>query len=464
MKYLPRLIDTYLESWVKSPSHKPILLRGARQVGKSWAVRHLGERFDYFIEINFEKNPEYKSIFSPNLDVERILSQLSVISGKPVVDGKTLLFLDEIQDCREAIMALRFFKENRPNLHVIAAGSLLEFTLAEIPTFGVGRVHSMFMYPMTFDEFLMGNGQDALMKVRDEASTVQPLPEIFHHKLIELFRTYMIIGGMPEAVAKWVHTRDFIQCQEVLNDLLTGYEDDFAKYRKKVAPELLRNTFRSVTMQLTEKFTYSEVPGGYKTYEVKRALELLAMAGLITCVYHTDANGLPLGSETDSRYCKILPIDPGLTLRSLSLFSGVGRTMEQHILTMTATDLVNKGPITELIAGLELLRYQSPNIRHELFYWTRRERNSVAEVDYVTDFFGGVLPIEIKAGVQGGMKSLWMLMRLKKLGLAVRSSLENFGVFQRLDSEDEDAVRDVLICPLYALSQLPRLLASLQDP
>ena len=237
--YFKRLIDDYLSEWATRESRKPILLRGARQVGKSTVVRHLGERFTTFVEINFERQPEYKTLFGVNLDVSRIVSQISAMYGKPIVEGSTLLFLDEIQACPEAIMSLRFFKEEMPDLHVVAAGSLLEFALEELPTFGVGRIHSMFMYPMTFDEFLEANGESLLKAARDNATPQTPMPSPLHEKLIGLLRTYMLIGGMPEVVVKWVKTQDFLLCQEVQDDLVISYEDDFPKYRKKVDPMLL---------------------------------------------------------------------------------------------------------------------------------------------------------------------------------------------------------------------------------
>lgn len=457
MNYLPRLIDRHLKNWAISPSHKPVLLRGARQVGKSWAVRHLGESFTHFVEINFERNPEYKTLFLSNLDIHRIISQLSALTGKEIVDGQTLLFLDEIQECPEAIMSLRFFKEERPQLHVVAAGSLLEFALEALPTFGVGRIHSMFMYPMTFDEFVTAHSYDALLDARNNANVENPLPDILHDKLVELFRTYILVGGMPEVVANWVATKNFLQCRQLLNDLLTGYEDDFAKYRKKISPEILRATLRSCASQLTEKFSYASVGNQYKTYEIKQALELLAQAGLITIVRRTDANGLPLGAESDEKIFKVLTLDPGLTLRILSFDRDREDETVKNVLTQTGSELVNKGPMAELIAGLEIVRYQTPDLRHELFYWTRKEKNSLAEVDYVIGVDRKVMPVEVKANTQGGMKSLWSFMKLKKLNLAVRSSLENFGEIKRLDTEEE---LKVIICPLYALSQLPGLVYS----
>jgi hypothetical protein len=452
--YYKRIIDSYLSEWAARPSHKPILLRGARQVGKSTAVRHLGEQFKYFVEINLEKQPDYKVLFSEDLQVNRIVPQMSAMSGIPIVPGETLLFIDEIQDCQEAIMALRFFKEDMPDLHVIAAGSLLEFVLDDIPTFGVGRIHSVYMFPMTFDEFLLANGEGLLLETRNQASAISPLPDPLHNKLIQLVRTFMLVGGMPESVAKWVETNDFLQCQEVQDDILTGYEADFPKYKKKVDPQLLSATMKSAAVQATKKFIYSRVPGDYKTAEVKKALDMLTKAGILIPVTHTDANGLPLGDERDDSIRKMLLLDTGLMLRLLNMTLGDITTMTTQILTASATDLVNKGSVAEMLAGLELLHYLSPNLHHELFYWMRQARNATAEVDYVLPHNMQVLPVEVKAGVQGGMKSLWDFMRDKNLTQAVRCSLENFGQFDYVDSKNGNTIRHVTIIPLYAVSQL----------
>lgn len=451
--YFKRLIDGNLEQWAKRKDRKPLLLRGARQVGKSTAVRHLGESFDSFVEINFEKQPEYKKVFEGNLVVTRIVSEISAMSAMPVVPGKTLLFLDEIQDCQEAIMALRFFKEDMPGLHIIAAGSLLEFALAELPTFGVGRIHSMYMHAMTFDEFLEANGETILLDNKRKASSDQPLPETLHNKLVGLMRSYFLVGGMPEAVGKWVETHDYLQCQEVQDDIISGYEDDFPKYKKKIDPVLLRLTMRSAAVQVTKKFSYSEVGGGYRTEDVKKALEMLLLSGICTQVVRTDANGIPLGSESDLSYRKILILDSGLLLRLLNMSSVDVSKITSEILTEDTADLVNKGPMAEMVAGLEMLRYKTPNLRHELYYWVRLAKNSQAEVDYI-EAKGEVLPIEVKAGMRGGMKSLWIFMREKGLTSAIRCSLENFGRFEYIDREASDAVRNVEIYPLYALSNL----------
>lgn len=458
--YYPRRIDGFLSEWASRSTHKPLLLRGARQVGKSTAVHHLGEQFENFVEINLEEQPSYCKLFKEDLVVSRIISQMESMSGKPIEKGKTLLFLDEIQACPEAIMSLRYFKEKMPELHVVAAGSLLEFALENLPTFGVGRIHSMFMYPMTFDEFLVANGENMLLKARDNATATEPLPEPLHQKLVSLFRTFILVGGMPEAVSKWVETHNYLACQEVQDDIVLTYEADFPRYRKKIDPMLLRLTMRSATEQATKKFVYEKVGNkSYRINEVKKALEMLILAGILIPVTHTDANGIPLGSEIDYSYRKMLLLDTGLMLRLLNMANYDISGLTTQIITSNVAELVNNGPMAEMAAGLEMLHYMSLNYRHELYYWKRMEKSSVAEVDYISNYMQNVLPIEVKGGTQGKMKSLWLFMREKQLTNAVRCSLENFSEFVYVDKLDNGALRHVQTCPLYALSQMKRLLA-----
>lgn len=458
--YHARIIDKYLLDWSRKETHKPLLLRGARQVGKSTAVEHLGESFENYVAINFEKMASYRKLFEGDIDVKKIISQIAVMYGKSIVPGKTLLFLDEVQDCPNVIKSLRYFKEDLPQLHVIAAGSLLEFALDDIPTFGVARIHSMFMFPMTFDEFLIANGEELLLKARREASASNPLPEPFHDKIVELFRTYLLVGGMPESVAKWVETKDYLQCQEVQDDIVVGYDADFPKYKKKIDPELLRQTLKSVVRQVgSNRFKTSDVQG-HKSHEVVSALEMLSKAGLIVPVSHTDGNGLPLGGEEDKDCRKYLVLDTGLLLRMQDLQMHNMSQNSQFILTATANELVNKGNLAEMIAGLEIVRYLEPNVRHELHYWLRQAKNAIAEVDYLSVHNNRVLPIEVKADTQGGMKSLWAFMRQRSLDLAIRCSLENFGTFEHKDAFENNRqelvteTRQVVICPLYAISQM----------
>ena len=455
--YFSRHIDSFLREWKDSPKRKPLLLRGARQVGKSSSIRHLGESFDYFIEINFEKRKELRRIFQEVSDVHEIASRLGTLMNIPVVEGKTLLFIDEIQACPEALHSLWSFKEDMPGLHVAAAGSLLEFTLKEMPSFGVGRIRSMFMYPMSFDEFLVASGHGGWVEAKKKADYTHPLPSELHQALVSQFRSFLMVGGMPASVAAWVETHDYMQCAEEQEDIQQTYYDDFAKYSYRIDPQLLRNTLRSVIMQTGSKFVYSRVEGSYRAEEVKRALGMLCDAGIVKMVQRSAGNGLPLGADINPKFRKFNYLDSGLMLRILDMEMGSARPLTELILAGAADDLVNKGAITEMVAGWEIIKNSSPRIDHDLYYWENTSEGSTSEVDYLIAQDLRVIPIEIKAGITGKMKSLRLFMRRKHFVYAKRCSLENFGIVEFVDEEDSPntaAVKRIYIHPLYCLSTI----------
>jgi len=461
--YIERPIDTLLLEWKNSSRLKPLLLRGARQVGKSWAVKHLGETFDYFIEVNFEKRPDMLEVFQKIHDVHELANTLSMLYNTPVVPGKTLLFLDEIQDSADAIKSLWAFKEDFPDLHVAAAGSLLEFALKDLSSFGVGRIRSLFVYPFSFDEFLVAESKTAWVKSKQNATPEKPLLTTLYNDLVQHYRTFLMVGGMPASVAAWVTTHDYRQCQTELDDIQLTYYDDFPKYAKKVDPTLLRNTLQSVVLQIGTKFTYSRVEGGYRAEEVKKALSLLCDAGIIKRVSHTASNGLPLGAEVNDKFRKYIYLDSGLLLRILDMDLGGARQLTELILAGTAEDLVNKGGLTEMMLGWELVKYNNPRSQHELYYWENTAEGTRSEVDYIITRDLRILPVECKAGVSGKMKSLYEFMRQKRLTDAVRCSLENFSAIEHSDKKDNGAVRHVQILPLFAVSNLYDKIESMAD-
>lgn len=459
MKYIPRNIDRFLIEW-KSDSHrKPLLLRGARQVGKSSSIRHFAHSFSHFLEINLEKRPEAMTIFQSSTDVHEIAERLAMLTDVPIVEGETLLFIDEIQICPAAIKALRYFKEDFPGLHVVAAGSLLEFALAELPSFGVGRISSLFMYPLSFSEFLTAIGRSSWKDALDRAGIDSPIFPELHSSLIEAFRSYLLVGGMPESAAAWVESRSYLKCAEIQEDIQQSYFDDFAKYSRKVSPELLRATLRSVVSQNGKKFVYTRGLESYKASEVKQALEMLSMAGLIYEVNMSASNGLPLGAEVNPKFKKYIFIDPGLLLRIQNMDMGADNPLENFILTSSPTDLVNKGAMAEMFVGLELIKSGNPRLAVELYYWENLSRGATAEVDFVAAWNMAVLPIEVKAGVSGKMKSLNLFMQSKSLSLSVRTSLENFG---KIEINKEGVKLLISIIPLYAIFNYRRYLGQLR--
>ena len=452
--YIERSIDALLLEWKKGERLKPLLLRGARQVGKSWAVKHLGESFDYYIEVNFEKRPDMKDVFEKIHDVHELANSLSMLYNTPVVPGKTLLFLDEIQDSLAAIASLWSFKEDFPELHVVAAGSLLEFALKELPSFGVGRIRSLFVYPFSFDEFLIAEGKSSWVKAKKEASSDKPLLSALHNDLVQHYRTFLMVGGMPASVAAWITTHDYRQCQTELDDIQLTYYDDFVKYAKKVDPTLLRNTLQSVILQIGNKFVYSQVEGAYRAEEVKKALGLLCDAGIIKRVSLTAGNGLPLGAEVNDKFRKYIYLDSGLLLRILDMDLGSAQQLTELIIAGTAEDLVNKGGLAEMVLGWELVKYNNPRSQHDLYYWENTAEGTRSEVDYIIARNMKILPIECKAGTSGKMKSLREFMRQKHLTDAIRCSLENFSLLENQDTKDDNALRRIAINPLYAISTL----------
>lgn len=382
-----------------------------------------------------------------------IVQKIAIYINVPIEEGKTLLFLDEIQECPEAIMALRFFKEDYPGLHVIAAGSLLEFTLQKLPTFGVGRIHTLFMYPMTFDEFLNANNENGLISMKRQADSQHPLDAAFHEKLIEYFRIYLLVGGMPEAVLAWIKTHNFNQCSHIQEDIILTYEDDFSKYKKRASPDLLRTTLHGICHQPGEKITFKQISADYRSSQIREAVRLLTLAGLVIPVIATSGNGIPLDAEANEKNMKILLLDSGLLLSVLQLEGNLAQHLVELIMTGSPQDLVNKGGLVEMVAGLELLRNKPCVQRQKMFYW-EKSGNSIAEIDYLDTFHLKVTPIEIKSGTQGGMKSLWQFMREKRLTEAIRCSFENFGEFTYTDPQADNAERHITIIPLYALENL----------
>ncbi|MDR0414538.1 MAG: AAA family ATPase [Prevotellaceae bacterium] len=436
---MKRSIDSGLQEWKDSRIRKPLLLRGARQVGKSSTVRELGKQFESFVEVNFEKDDllyGVNTVFERGSNPKRICDELSLIYGKPIIPGRTLLFLDEVQSCIPAISSLRYFYEEYPELHVIAAGSLLEFALQEIPSFGVGRIRSMFMYPFSFDEYLHATGSGLLADALQKASPEKPFSETVHNRFLQELVRFMLTGGMPEVVSTYAGGGSLLECQQALDDLMLSFYADFSKYKERVPASRLREIFASVVHQTGGKFTYSKVSPSLTRLQVKESLELLELAGLIYPVTHTSANGLPLAAEMNAKYRKFLIFDTGIYQRFLRLDLG-------QLLASDRLEQVNKGALAELFAGLELLKSAPGNFPQQLYYWQREKSGSSAEVDYVVQCNADIVPVEVKSGTKGSLQSMFQFLSEKKYEYGIRCSMENFGDY-----------RNIKIYPLYAVSRI----------
>jgi len=437
--YLKRRIDDDLFAWKNDPKRKPLLLRGARQVGKSSTVREFAKSFDSFVEINFEHRDFQfaKSVFEKHSSPRIICDELSAILGTKITEGKTLLFLDEIQSCIPILSALRYFYEEMPGLHVIAAGSLLEFAFHQIPSYGVGRIRSLSMYPMSFDEFLRAMKLDILADKIREASPDIPLSDELHKKCREQFGRFLLIGGMPEVVCAYANGGSLLECQQILDDLTRTFYDDFAKYKEKVAVSRLRDVFGAIIHQTGRKFVLSNVQG-LNNLQIKDCLELLEMAGLIYPVTHTSANGLPLSAESNTKFRKYMLFDTGIYQRFLRLdISGT--------LNFDRIEQINKGALAELSVALELKKAVPSNTPVELYYWRREKEGSSAEVDFVVQRNKDIVPIEVKSGTRGSMQSMFLFLKEKNKKYGIRTSMENFGKYN-----------NVLVFPLYAIANSVR--------
>lgn len=436
MHYIERSIDKELLEWKNQPFRKPLLIRGARQVGKSSTVRNLGKTFEYFIELDFISNKSIHRLFEGDINPVRIYEELSLIFNTPIVPDKTLVFFDEIQSCIPAITSLRYFYEKIPDIHLIAAGSLLEFALKDLPSFGVGRIRSIYLYPFSFSEFLLAFNERALVQLTEKFNFNKPLSEPLHIKLKQYLIRFITIGGMPEVVASYVRGGSLIDCQRILVELTNSLYDDFSKYKSRVPSSRLREVFSSVIMQTGSKFVLSQVETQSNRFQVKESLELLEQAGIIFPVVHSSSNGIPLGAQINIKFRKYLIFDTGIFQRFLNLDLS-------ELLLNTEISLVNKGVIAELYTGLELIKAQPYNQAPALYYWQREKKGSQAEVDYVIELGNKIVPIEVKSGIKGKMQSLRIFIEEKGSKFGVRTSLEHFAVIEKIK-----------IIPLYAIGKI----------
>lgn len=442
----------YLGEWKLRPRRKPLVIRGARQVGKSYLVSMFAKlNFSNFIEINFEKDSGALSLFAGT--PEKAIKLLELKHNKSIDIKNTLIFLDEIQAAPEVFAKLRYFYEDLPRLHIIAAGSLLEFIL-EDHTFSmpVGRIEYLHLGPMTFEEFLVANGKNLLNEFIQNYQISDDLSDFIHDDLVSWFKTYLVIGGMPEAVLAYSDTNSFHESEIVKSSILETYEDDFNKYGPRINHMRLLNVFKKIPLMVSEKFKYVNVDRNMRAKDVEKALHMLELAKIACKVRHSACNGVPLGSQVNEKKFKLLFLDVGL------MSSACGMSM---IDIENAEDLMlaNSGRLCEQFAGQHLLYFDEYYKRPELYYWVREAKSSSAEVDYVITSGSRVIPVEIKAGKTGRLKSLHQFVNEKGFDLAVRISLAKPSCF--LDSNKLPGGRCVeyrlLSIPFYLIGQIRRL-------
>ncbi|MBI4410889.1 MAG: ATP-binding protein [Deltaproteobacteria bacterium] len=440
-----RFAQNDLIRWKDKPDRKPLIVRGARQVGKSFLISEFGKsHFDDVVEINFERLPEHAEFFKER-SPQKIIQLIEAATDTTITPGKTLLFLDEAQAVPQLFPTLRYFYEEMPGLHIIAAGSLLEFILSDHDfSMPVGRVEFLHLFPMTFEEFVLAKFDRKKLDYLHGISLSDTIPEALHRQMLEALREYVLVGGMPIAVKTWIEQHSLAACEEAKHNLLSTVQSDFAKYRRRVPYERLVACLRRLPALIGRKVKYVNIDEHDTAKNLSAALDLLEMAQIIHRVFHTAAGGLPLGAERNHKIFKPLFLDVGL----VSTLNGLNLTQLQDDLT-----LVNQGRISEQFVGQELLAGFAPYQKPEVYYWQRDKKNAAAEVDYVMNLENRIIPIEVKSGKTGRLRSLGLFCKEKNISLALR-----------FNSDKPSLVRGeytLASLPLYLTGQWRRLLASI---
>lgn len=436
---MKRDIEQDLIRWKEQKNRLPLLVRGARQVGKSYIIEKFGDKhFDNYIVLNFEKYPEYKKCFT-SLDPVKIVNSIELICKTSIIPGKTLLFLDEIQDCPKAILALRYFKEEMNNLHIIGAGSLLEFVLnGSEYRMPVGRIQFLYLRPLSFGEYLDASGNNRLRTFLKTVRIKDRIEPAIHEKLISLTKEYCSIGGMPAVVSEYLDTKNLLQCQDKQTAILMTFRNDFGKYAKKTPNKYLQNIFIKAPGLIGKWLKYSTLSPDSHLQTIKNALQKLCDAGLIILVYATSAAGLPFVTHRNEKKIKMLFLDVGLVKRACGL--------ELTLLFEKNISLINDGALAEQFVGQELLASRGREEMNSLYSWKREKKSSSAEIDYLISVDSEIIPIEVKSAAIGSLRSLKIFMKEKnsKLGIKISEaplSLNN----------------DILSIPFYLVEELSRL-------
>ena len=436
---MKRLIDYHLLQWKVNPHRKPLMLRGARQVGKTFAARQLGATFSSFIEINFEFRTDLKTLFTNDLDPFRITKELSLQLQKPIIPGETLLFFDEIQECPQQLPSLRYFYEIMPTLHVIGAGSLLDFALQK-SEFLSAALRVLICTRSPLSEYLCATGKSMMIEALLKHDEQQPLSEALHRMLLENVAHYLAIGGMPDAVRTWINMENPREIAAIHHTLLGTYRQDFIKYTEKFQIKYIEQLFNEIPRQLSGKFKYSKIEGEYRKRELAPCLELLATAGVIHCVTHTSGQGTPIGAGSDPSRFKVIFLDVALSQTALG-FDLVAWFLRPE------QELANKGAIVEAFVGQEILAYSLPIAKSNLYYWHRESRGSQAEVDYVFQRGSDIIPIEVKSGSGTSLKSLHLFLQ--------EHSHSPYGI--RISTLNYSQHKQIHSLPLYATLALASL-------
>lgn len=437
---MERFILKKLVDWKNSQYRKPLILKGVRQVGKTWILKEFGKRhYENIAYFNFDENEEYKQFFNTTKDVNRILQNLMLVSGTKILPEKTLIIFDEVQDCPNVINSMKYFCENAPEYHIACAGSLLGIALSKPSSFPVGKVNFMQIDPMSFEEFLLANGDDNLLDFLNKWEHFEPIPDAFFNPLCEKLKMYYITGGMPESVLMWTEAHDVAAMQEVQSNIIDAYERDFAKHPSISEFPKLSMIWKSVPSQLArenKKFIYNVVKEGARAREYENALQWLVDAKLVHKIYRCSAPRLPLSAYDDLSAFKIYLVDVGL-LRRLSRLAPTAFGEGNRLFTEF------KGALTENFV-LQSLATQFEVIPR---YWS--QNNPPFEVDFLIQRENDIFPVEVKSDTNTTSKSLKKFKELfsDMIKLRIRVSLDNLKIND-----------DVLNIPLFMVGQANRLI------
>ena len=373
-----------LKKWKDDAERKPLVIRGARQVGKTWLMREFGQTcYDHFVYFNFDEEDELKSIFETNKNPQRIVELLSMVAGEKILPGETLIIFDEVQECPEALNTLKYFKEKANDYHVIAAGSLLGTLLAQPKPYPVGMVNLLDLYPLTYDEFLEAT-DPALYAYYENIQKDQPIEEIFHNRLLDAYNNYLIIGGMPECVTSWVNYKDPARVSQIQRELIEIYENNFSKHNGKVNSGRILMVFRSIVSQLAksnEKFIYGAVRQGGRARDFEEAIEWLVSAGMLNRVYNVAKMEHPLSAFDKLDQFKLFLFDTGL----LKHMAGIDNSA-----ILLKNDYQFKGPLTE--------NYLLQQLRGQFEVEPRYFSAKNSEIDFVLQKGMEIIPVEVKGG------------------------------------------------------------------
>lgn len=449
----------FLYTWLRNKNRKPLIIRGARQVGKSTLVELFARQHQQALRnVNLERHPELADIFSGK-DPEQIIQQIEFLPNMGSISNDTLLFLDEIQAVPEAIPALRYFYEDMPEFPVVSAGSLLEFAMADHAfSMPVGRIQYLHMGPMTFSEFLLAMDEERLQNFIHHYEPGQEIGEVVHHRLLHLLRSYYYVGGMPEAVAVFTESRSYKDVSEVHNSIIETYRDDFPKYAGSRNLNRMLTVFNFAARNVGVKIKYSAISPRDQSVTIKKDIELLSMARVIGKVIHSHCSGLPLQADLEEKVYKLLFLDIGL----MNAICGLDWL---SISQMEEIKLINQGAIAEQFIGQHLQAILADKPNRELNYWLREGRASNAELDFVIGIGGNIIPIEVKSGATGTLKSLHQFMATKQAPLAIRFDTNLPTVHQidtviNINKQRKQIKYPLISLPLYLVERLESIVNS----